>query len=88
MELAVGIITLLVALAALYVSYKTYDYTKQSDKKRKRNELASKRAKLRFFQENMKTPFAQFKYDSTSTNFIQTKMDMLQIEIQQLEKEV
>ena len=88
MELAVGIITLFVALAALRVSFKAYNYAKQSDIKRKREELAQKKAKLKFFQETMRTPFAQFKYDRTSTNFIQTKMDMLQIEIKQLEKEV
>ena len=88
MQSVIGIITLLVTLVTLYVSYITYRYAKQSDIKRKKSELARKRAKLGYYQESIRGPFAQFNYDRTTSNFIRTKIEMLKIEIKQVEKEI
>ena len=46
-ELIIGIITLLVAIAAFVVSWLAYRYTRNSDRKRVKDELARKEAILR-----------------------------------------
>jgi hypothetical protein len=84
MELLVGIITLFVAIATLYVSFITYRYTKQSDKKRKIEELARKQALLDSFNK----PYAMFGLDSTVSDQMRMKQNMLKVEIEELKKQL
>lgn len=84
MELFVGIITLLVSIATLYVSYITYRYAKQSDQKRKREELARKQALLDSFD----APFAMCGLDHTVADQMRMKQNMLKIEIEELKRQL
>ena len=84
----VNILTLIIALVTLIVAILSYRYTREYNKKSRLSKLAYKKATLRSLQESIKQPFSQFNYDRTTSNFIRTKIELLQIEIKQLEKEV
>ncbi len=84
MELAVGIITLLVAVATLYVSYITYNYAKQSDKKRKKEELALKEAMLK----RMKSYDFWSGMNQNVANTIFPKIKVLEAEINELKRQL
>lgn len=82
MDLVVGIITLLVAIATLYVSYITYRDARKSDKKRIKEEIACKQAELNIL--NSTTHFI----DSTTMNNVMIRKSVLQNEIEVLKKQL
>lgn len=84
MTLIVGIITLLIAIATLYVSYKTYRYAQQSDKKRIKDELARKEAILRRI--NSGGFWAGMNQNVANTIF--PKIKILEAEIEELKRQL
>lgn len=84
MELIIGIITLLVAVATLYVSYITYRYARNSDKKRIKDELARKEALLN----RMKKHDFWMGMSQGVANTIFPKQKLLEAEIEELKKQL
>lgn len=82
MELVIGIITLLVAIATLYVSYITYRYARNSDKKRIKDEIALKQVELNILSST--THFT----DSTTMNNTMIRQSVLKDEIELLKKQL
>lgn len=81
-ELIIGIITLLVAIATLYVSYIAYRYIRTSDKKRVKEEIARKEAEL-----NILSSTTHF-IDSTTMNNTMIRRSVLENEINILKKQL
>ena len=84
MELIVGIITLLVAIATLCVSYISYRYAKQSDQKRIKNELARKEALLN----RMKKHDFWMGMNQSVANTIYPQKKLLEAEIEELKRQL
>ncbi len=80
----IAIVTLLVSIATLYVSYITYRYAKMSDRKRIKGEIKCKEALLRtmndrFFLEGM---------DYTVADRMRAEKKLLEVEIEELKKQL
>ena len=83
-ELIIGIITLLVAIAAFVVSWLAYRYTRNSDRKRVKDELARKEAILR----RMNDRFFTMGMEYTVAERMRVEKSLLEVEIEELKKQL
>lgn len=83
-EIVIGIVTLLVAIATLFVSWRAYKYARQSDQKRIKNELARKEAMLK----RMRSHDFWMGMNQGVANTIIPQVKVLEAEIEELKRQL